>query len=112
MSKLFLFFALIVVALSKPTEEVSLEKTPIEIITCLFGHEELVKDVKDIIAMIKSQDYSQLLTLVMKLYTDGSAAVKECILSEVNTSNKESKCRFRCPYRASGGELMCGIVCA
>ena len=65
MSKLFLFFALIVVALSKPTEEVSLEKTPIEIITCLLGHEELVKDVKDIIAMIKSQDYSQLLTLVM-----------------------------------------------
>ena len=50
----------------------------IAIVKCFLGKEELITDVKDIIAIIQSGDYSKLITVAFKVYADVTAAIKEC----------------------------------
>lgn len=68
-----------------PEEEVVLKSSLddyIEIIKCLLSNEPLIKDVSDLIAAIKAQDFTQLFAIAMRLYTDGKAALTECIKGE------------------------------
>lgn len=54
----------------------------IDIVKCFLGKEELITDVKDIIETIKSGDYSKLITIALKVYTDVSNTVKDCLPQE------------------------------
>ena len=57
-------------------------KEYIEIVKCFLNQENLVNDVVSLVDIIKSGEYDKLLSLAFKLYTDGSAAVKECITKD------------------------------
>ena len=68
-----------------PEEEVILESSLddyIEVIKCLLSNEPLIKDVSDLIAAIKAQDFTQFFAIAMRLYTDGKAALTECTKGE------------------------------
>ena len=51
----------------------------IAIVKCFLGKDELIADVDDIIEIVKSGDYSKLLTVAFKVYADVTAAIKECV---------------------------------
>ena len=44
----------------------------IKIINCLLDQESLMKDVTELIEMIKTQDFTKLIELAIRLYTDGT----------------------------------------
>ena len=86
MKKVLLIFALIAVAFAcEPVEEpqeIMLETTfsdYIEIIKCLLNNEPLMKDIKTAIALVAAGEFEKLLPLIFQLYTDVSAALKECV---------------------------------
>ena len=86
MKKVLLIFALIAVAFAcEPVEEpqeIMLETTfsdYIEIIKCLLNNEPLMKDIKTAIALVTAGEFEKLLPLIFQLYTDVSAALKECV---------------------------------
>lgn len=54
----------------------------IAIVKCFLGKEELITDIKDIIEIIKSGDYSKLITIAFKVYADVTTAIKECVPQE------------------------------
>ena len=74
----------------------------IDIIKCFLGKEELITDVKDIIEIIKSGDYSKLITVAFKVYADVTAAIKECLPQGQLKScfpgieSKAQRCRRKC----------------
>ena len=74
---------LLLVSLSSTTSKVSTDITEyIEIVKCFLNQENLINDVISLVDIIKSGEYDKLLSLAFKLYSDGSAAVKECITKE------------------------------
>ena len=74
---------LLLVAVSSTTPKVSNDiREYIEIVKCFLNQENLVNDVVSLVDIIKSGEYDKLLSLAFKLYTDGSAAVKECITKD------------------------------
>lgn len=87
MNKIALFFVIIAVAFACEQEdtevpEIMLENSVtdyIELVKCLLGNEDLLKDVTDIIGLIKAQDFNQLIFAAIKLYTDGKAAIEKCL---------------------------------
>ena len=86
MNKIALFFVLFAVALAcEPTEadmQIILENQVtdyIEIIKCLLNNEPLVKDIKTVIELVSAGEFQKLLPLLFQLYTDASAALKECV---------------------------------
>ena len=54
----------------------------IAIVKCFLGKEELITDIKDIIEIIKSGDYSKLITIAFKVHADVTTAIKECVPQE------------------------------
>ena len=60
----------------------------IELLKCLLGHEELIKDVTDVYEAIVAGDYQKLLALAMKLYTDGKAAIPEGEIQEIKKAGR------------------------
>ena len=70
----------------------------IKIINCLLAQESLMKDVTELIEMIKTQDFTKLIELAIRLYTDGTAAIKVCLsrLLEQSKTVKLTLPRERC----------------
>ena len=64
----------------------------IEIITCFLGKQELITDIKDIIEVIKTGDYSKLITIALKVYSDVSNAIKDCIPQKVSSTVNNYMC--------------------
>ena len=78
-----LLLLLVAVSSSEVTPKVSTDITEyIEIVKCFLNQENLINDVVSLVDIIKSGEYDKLLSLSFKLYSDGSAAVKECITKE------------------------------
>ena len=74
---------LLLVAVSSTTPKVFNDITEyIEIFKCFLNQENLVNDFVSLVDIIKSGEYDNLLSLAFKLYTDGDAAVKECITKD------------------------------
>lgn len=107
MNKIALFFAIFAVAFACAPEdsevpEIMLENSVtdyIELVKCLLGNEDLVKDVTDIIGLIKAQDFNQLIFAAIKLYTDGKAAIEKCLdkmLSAEVVILQDDKCKRSC----------------
>ena len=83
MFKQLCLLLLLLVSLSSTTSKVSTDITEyIEIVKCFLNQENLINDVVSLVDIIKSGEYDKLLSLAFKLYSDGSAAVKECITKE------------------------------
>ena len=82
--KSILLLSLLFVCVLSSEELPSLESSNdiIDIVKCFLGKEELITDVKDIIETIKSGDYSKLITIALKVYTDVTNAVKDCLPQE------------------------------
>ena len=107
MNKIALFFAIFAVAFACAPEdsevpEIMLENSVtdyIELVKCLLGNEDLVKDVTDIIGLIKAQDFNQLIFAAIKLYTDGKAAIEKCLdkmLSAEVVILQDDNCKRSC----------------
>lgn len=97
-----LIFALFALCLSSPVEKQTELQTGIEeyieIAKCFLNQTALINDVIEVMDIIKSGDYSKLLTVAFKLYADGQAAVQKCITKEVTLSGKNDRRCFIC-YR-------------
>lgn len=79
MKAILLLSLLFVCAFTKEATIIEPSNDIIDIVKCFLGKEELITDVKDIIEIIKSGDYSKLITIAFKVYADVTAAIKECI---------------------------------
>ena len=64
----------------------------IEIAKCFLNQQPLIDDVSAIIEMIKTQDYSKAITILIKGYSDIQTAIKECIKVEIKFLDK-GRCR-------------------
>ena len=89
-SILILSLLFVCVFSAEEAEPVELESASdiIAIVKCFLGKEELITDVTDIIEIIKSGDYSKLLTVAFKVYADVTAAIKECVPQEIDLESK------------------------
>ena len=77
-----IFLSILSLVLSSPAEANTEIKDYIEIAKCFLNQTELINDVIEVVEIIKSGDYSKLLTVAFKLYADGQAAVKKCLSKE------------------------------
>ena len=121
-----LLLLLVAVSSSEVTPKVSTDITEyIEIVKCFLNQENLINDVVSLVDIIKSGEYDKLLSLAFKLYSDGSAAVKECITKEeinleaINTniglndhSITKNQCEKACRNKYLGYQLtLCLALC-
>ena len=104
MKAILLLSLLFVCVFTKETTIIEPSNDIIDIVKCFLGKEELITDVKDIIEIIKSGDYSKLMTIAFKVYSDVTSAIKDCIPQQkiendlktpISTTAKDciSKCR-------------------
>ena len=78
-----LLLLLVAVSSSEVKQEPSNDITEyIEIIKCFLNQDNLINDISSLIETIKAGEYDKLLQLALKIYADGTAAVKECIKKE------------------------------
>ena len=78
-----LLLLLVAVSSSEVKQEPSNDITEyIEIIKCFLNQDNLINDISSLIVTIKAGEYDKLLQLALKIYADGTAAVKECIKKE------------------------------
>ena len=68
----------------------------IEIIKCLLNNEPLVKDIKTVIELVSAGEFQKLLPLLFQLYTDASAAVKECFAKQMDEPQLEGIAKDLC----------------
>ena len=92
-----LLLLLVAVSSSEVKQEPSNDITEyIEIIKCFLNQDNLINDISSLIETIKAGEYDKLLQLALKIYADGTAAVKECIkkeeisLGSINNTNQKS----------------------
>ena len=78
-----LLLLLVAVSSSEVKQELSNDITEyIEKIKCFLNQDNLINDISSLIETIKAGEYDKLLQLALKIYADGTAAVKECIKKE------------------------------
>ena len=56
----------------------------VKIVKCFLEQQPLIDDVKDIVDMISTQDYSKAITIAFKTYADVQSAISTCIKQESN----------------------------
>ena len=118
-SILILSLLFVCVFSAEETKSVELESASdiIAIVKCFLGKEELITDVKDIIAIIQSGDYSKLITVSFKVYADVTAAIKECVPQEqlqmgfLWFKSKSEKCMSKCRRTAITYDRACYDKC-
>ena len=83
MKSLLILLSIVALVFSAPVEETNDIKDYIEIVKCFLDQQPLIDDVNSIVEMIKTQDFSQAITLLFKAYGDVQAAISKCIPSEI-----------------------------
>ena len=58
----------------------------VKIVKCFLEQQPLIDDVKDIVDMISTQDYSKAITIAFKTYADVQSAISTCIKQDSNES--------------------------
>ena len=56
----------------------------VKIVKCFLEQQPLIDDVKDIVDMISTQDYSKAITIAFKTYADVQSAISTCIKQDSN----------------------------
>ena len=79
MKAILVLSLLFVCVFTEETAPIEPSNDIIDIIKCFLGKEEIITDIKDIIEIIKSGDYSKLITIAFKVYSDVTAAIKDCV---------------------------------
>ena len=105
-SILILSLLFVCVFSAEETKPVELESASdiIAIVKCFLGKDELIADIDEIIEIIKSGDYSKLMTLAFKVYADVTAAIKECVpqtsdlqgMFDFSKKRKYKRCLAKC----------------
>ena len=72
----------ITLSLSVQCAEGSLNKTPIEIIQCLYTSPVIAKDVSELIELIKQHEYMKLISYVIEKFPEVKQEVVKCIKEE------------------------------
>ena len=99
MKSLLILISIIALVFSTPVEETNDIKDYIEIVKCFLEQQPLIDDVNSIVEMIKTQDFSQAITLLFKAYGDVQAAISKCMpsdLSSINTMWSKHLCVSAC----------------
>ena len=99
MKSLLILISIIALVFSTPVEETNDIKDYIEIVKCFLEQQPLIDDVNSIVEMIKTQDFSQAITLLFKAYGDVQAAISKCMpsdLSSINTMSSKHSCVSAC----------------
>ena len=94
MKTLFILLSVIALVISSPVEETNDIKDYIEIIKCFLDQQPLIDDVNAIVERIKTQDFSQAITLLFKAYGDVQSAISQCIPQELKI--KKMDCYMSC----------------
>ena len=79
MKSLLILLSIVALVFSAPVEETNDINDYIEIVKCFLDQQPLIDDVNSIVEMIKTQDFSQAITLLFKVYGDVQAAINKCI---------------------------------
>ena len=79
MKSLLILLSIVAFVFSAPVEETNDINDYIEIVKCFLDQQPLIDDVNSIVEMIKTQDFSQAITLLFKTYGDVQAAINKCI---------------------------------
>ena len=79
MKSLLILISILALVFSTPVEETNDIKDYIEIVKCFLEQQPLIDDVNSIVEMIKTQDFSQAITLLFKAYGDVQAAISKCM---------------------------------
>ena len=105
-SILILSLLFVCVFSAEEAEPIELESASdiIAIVKCFLGKKELIADATEVIEIIKSGDYSKIITVAFKIYSDVTAAIKECVPQEIELQSKFNIekireyeiCRIRC----------------
>ena len=77
MKSLLILISIIALVFSTPVEETNDIKDYIEIVKCFLEQQPLIDDVNSIVEMIKTQDFSQAITLLFKAYGAVQAAISK-----------------------------------
>ena len=78
--KLTLFLTISLLSLSYGmNSEIELSKSPIEIIQCLYTSPIIVKDVIEIINLIKQREYMKIISFIIEKYPEIKNEVVKCI---------------------------------
>ena len=56
----------------------------VKIVKCFLDQQPLLDDVKDIVDMLSTQDYSKAITIAFKTYADVQSAISTCIKQDSN----------------------------
>ena len=99
MKSLLILISILALVFSTPVEETNDIKDYIEIVKCFLEQQPLIDDVNSIVEMIKTQDFSQAITLLFKAYGDVQAAISKCMpsdLSSINTMWSKHSCVSAC----------------
>ena len=75
-------------------------KTFPEIVECFLNQKTLIEDINAIIEMIKTQDYSQIITILIKGYSNIQNAIKECVTEELNLEWEKKAVHFQNKFYA------------
>lgn len=79
MKSLLILLSIVALVFSAPVEETNDIKDYIEKVKCFLDQQPLIDDVNSIVEMIKTQDFSQAITLLFKAYGDVQTAISKCI---------------------------------
>ena len=80
-----ILISILALVFSTPVEETNDIKDYIEIVKCFLEQQPLIDDVNSIVEMIKTQDFSQAITLLFKAYGDVQAAISKCMPHELKS---------------------------
>ena len=78
----------------------------IDIVKCFLGKEELITDIKDIIEIVKSGDYSKLITIAFKVYADVQSAIKDCLPQDLLSTPSFNPAFIQCVQNCNRGIYM------
>ena len=96
MKTLFVFLLLAVVYCNTEIQEPELEMDVNGLIKCITEVAPLVPDVIEIINLIKTADWAQVIIKAVELVSKGIPAVKECIAAFKNEVNLEAARKDAC----------------
>lgn len=83
---LFVTFILLISSQYMSKEIEPLEKSPLDILQCLYSSPTIAKDVKVFIELFKEKDYIQIISFIIEKFPEIQQEVKRCLQNETELS--------------------------
>ena len=88
------------------------DKTPIEVVTCLFQSEKFIEDVNKIIALVKEGDLQKLILSLLEMYPSIYEEFQKCFeYSFQKKFSSKEKCKEACKNHVILIKTFCKAKC-